>query len=409
MNWFFKFLLMVTLFMPHMAHARMELGATAEDSDINVGCLYPLSGYGVGFGKDSIIGIMLALEDIQEIYPNPPKIRVIVDDTKLKTSRSIRLVREFAKHDKVQYICGIVSSGIAIEVTKIIDDLGVFFIGTDNASSRLTGAELKPNYFRMTNNTAQTMNAAAQYIKESFSSILKKRPLKIAFIGPDYDYGYQNWRDFREAMERQGVSYVTVATLWPNLFEVDFSVYIRTLINSNADLIVNEQWGDDFLTFLRQVKDTNLLEKSRLSNFGSGGDYDILKELGDDVPVGLILSARHHVNWPQTKTNQEFIKRFYDQAGHFPSYVAQGAYSGILAIAYATMNTEPPRTPDKIRKALSHIRLKLPEDPDGFSSYMNPADHQIQQVISIGETVVDKSYPPATRLIGNWKNYFPER
>lgn len=393
----------------HDGFARQEFGASKVDADAHVGCLYPLSGYGVDFGKDSVAGIELALEDLQTLYDDPPKIHVIIDDTKLKTSRSLRLVRDFVKQDKVQYICGIVSSGIALEVTKIIEELGVIFVGTDNASSRLTGAALQRNYFRMTNNTAQTMDAAAQYIKDSFQGILEDRPLRIAFIGPDYDYGYQNWRDFRRAMADQDVAYTTVAALWPNLFEVDFSTYINSLLNAKPDLIVNEQWGDDFITFLRQVQDTDLLKHSKLANFGSGGDYDVLKELGDDMPLGLILSARHHVNWPNTQENKRFVSRFYKRTGHYPSYVAQGAYSGILAIAYALKHTPPPHTIDKMRETLGGLRFKLPEDPDGFSSYMDPENHQIQQVISIGQTIADDRFPPATRLLGNWRNYLPIR
>jgi branched-chain amino acid transport system substrate-binding protein len=407
MNVFLTGILLAALVWSAPALARQEFGASKEEADLNVGCLYPLSGYGVDFGQDSVVGIELALEDLKTAYGNPPKIRVLVDDTKLKTSRSIRLVRDFVHKDDVKYVCGIVSSGIALEVTKVIEELGVIFIGTDNASSRLTGAALQRNYFRMTNNTAQTMDAAAQYIKDSFKTILDKRPLRVAFIGPDYDYGYQNWRDFRRAMNEQNVPYITVAALWPNLFEVDFSPYIRSLQQAKPDLIVNEQWGDDFITFLRQVQDTDLLSHSELANFGSGGDYDVLKELGNEMPLGLILSARHHVNWPLTVENKRFVERFYKRAGHYPSYVAQGAYSGILAIAYAHMHTQPPRDIEQIRQTLSTLRFKLPEDPKGFSSYMDPKTHQIQQVISIGRTVKDHRFPPATRLLGHWKDYAP--
>ncbi|MDV7341225.1 ABC transporter substrate-binding protein [Terasakiella sp. A23] len=399
--------LLVTLWMIAPAHARVERGVGVEEADVNVGCLFPLSGYGIGFGNDSIIGIELALEDIAKDLPDAPKMRVIIEDTKLKASRTIRHVRDFANQDKTQFVCGIVSSGIALEVTKIIDDLGVVFIGTDNASSRLTGSALTQNYFRVTNNTYQTMYAGAQYIRDSFGGILKKRPLRIAFIGPDYDYGYQNWLDLQSALEKLNIAYDPVATLWPSLFEVDFSAQIRSLLRVKADLIVNEQWGNDFITFMRQVNDSDLMEYSKIANFGSGGDYDVLAKLGNDLPQGLILSARHHVNWPETKENSSFVRRFYDRTGHYPSYVAQGAYSGILAIALTLIDTGGGTDLDDIRASLSKIEMKLPEDPNGFKSFMNAKDHQIQQVISIGETVIDHRFPPATRLIGNWKNYFP--
>ena len=405
-NLFILCLLITTWFIAP-AHARIERGADKEEAEVNIGCMFPLSGYGIGFGNDSIVGIELALEDIAANLPDAPEMRVIIEDTKLKASRTIRHVRDFVKKDKTQFVCGIVSSGIALEVTKIIDDLGVIFIGTDNASSRLTGSALTRNYFRFTNNTYQTMYAGAQYIRDSFGDILSTRPLRIAFIGPDYDYGYQNWLDLRNTLDALNIAYEPVATLWPSLFEVDFSAQIRSLLRVKPDLIVNEQWGNDFITFMRQVNDSDLMKYSKIANFGSGGDYDVLAKLGNDLPQGLILSARHHVNWPETKENLSFVHRFYDRVGHYPSYVAQGAYSGILAIALTLIDTNGSTDLDKIRKSLSNVEMKLPEDPDGFKSFMRAEDHQIQQVISIGETIVDHRFPPATRLIGNWKNYFP--
>lgn len=408
MRLLFLFTLSVFILSATTAFARQELGASKEEADVNVGCLFPLSGYGVRFGNDSSVGIKLALEDIEKNIPNPPKIRVLIEDTKLKASKAIRHVRDYVKNDKTKFICGIVSSSIALEVTKIIEDLGVIFIGTDNASSRLTGSALSPNYYRLTNNTLQTMYAGAKYIRDNFQDILTKRPLRIAFIGPDYDYGYQSWIDFQNVMKELDIPYEAVATVWPNLFEVDFTPYIQSLKKSRPDLIVDEHWGDDFITFLRQGDDNNLFKHSRIANFGSGGDFDVLAEMKDKMPLGLILSARHHVNWPDTTENKDFVSRFYKEAGHYPSYVGEGAYSGIMAIAHAIVASKGSLEIKDLKSALDNVKLKLPEDPEGFMSYMNPKTHQIQQVISIGETVPDTRFSPAARMLGNWHYYLPE-
>lgn len=407
MKLLFLSILCLMIFNVFEASARQELGVSAEEADVNVGCLFPLSGYGIRFGNDSAVAIKIALDDINKNLPDAPKIRVIIEDTKLKASRAIRHVRDYVKKDKTKFICGIVSSSIALEVTKIIDDLGVIFVGTDNASSRLTGSALTQNYFRLTNNTLQSMYAGVKYIRDEFRDILVKRPLRIAYIGPDYDYGYQSWIDFQKVMNEFGVPYHAVGSLWPSLFEVDFEAYIQSLKRLNADLIVNEQWGDDFITFLRQGEDNDLFKKSRIANFGSGGDFDVLAEMKDEMPLGLILSARHHVNWPDTAVNRNFVARFHKLTGHYPSYVAEGAYSGIMAIAHALIASNGSLEIEDLRKALSQVELKLPEDPEGFMSYMDPKTHQIQQVISIGETVIDKRFPPATRLLGNWRYYLP--
>ncbi|PIV76997.1 MAG: hypothetical protein COW56_00030, partial [Rhodocyclales bacterium CG17_big_fil_post_rev_8_21_14_2_50_68_7] len=63
---------------------------------------------------------------------------------------------------------------------------------------------------------------------------------------------------------------------------------------------------------------------------------------------------------------------------------------------------------EKLVAALERLRLKLPEDPDGFESYMDPKTHQMQQVIAIGEVVADERFPPAKTMLGRFKAYPPE-
>ncbi|MBR9885976.1 MAG: ABC transporter substrate-binding protein, partial [Oceanospirillales bacterium] len=57
--------------------------------------------------------------------------------------------------------------------------------------------------------------------------------------------------------------------------------------------------------------------------------------------------------------------------------------------------------------ALEGMKIKLPEDPDGFTSTIDPVTHQIQQVMAVGETVENRAYPPARVMLGNWRVYYP--
>ena len=144
-----------------------------------------------------------------------------------------------------------------------------------------------------------------------------------------------------------------------------------------------------------------------MANFDTGGNYETFSKVKEEIPLGLIMSARHHLNWPDTKENSQFVTRFYKKAGRYPSYAAEGAYSGVLAIAHALVETKGSTELAALRHALSSLRLKLPEDPEGFTSFMNPVDHQIQQVIAIGEVVNDIRFPPAKRMLGKWRYYYP--
>jgi len=393
---------------------------------IKIGCLFPMSGPSAIYGEDSIAAIRIAEEELKEkrlkqqknstVLKNasvpakipskiPPTIKVLVGDTKSKPLRAVQLARSFIENDSVKFLCGGVSSSVALAVTKVAHTKRIIFVGTDHASPRLVDEAFHPYYFRMNNGTRQSMRAGAKYIAQHYKK--RRSPLKIAFIGPDYDYGYRAWDDLRYFLKKEGVAISIVVELWPKLNQKDFSIYIDALIDAKPDIVVNGHWGSDFVDFIRQAKDSDVLKKSTLMNFDAGGNYDTLVNVGDDMPLGLVLSARHHVNWPPTVENKTFVDKFFRRTGRYPSYAAEGAYAGVHAIAAVVDNVGKNANDGKLIAAFQKLSLKLPEDPDGFKSYMDPSTHQIQQVQAIGVTINSQSHQPATVLLGNWSVYYP--
>ncbi|SIS67281.1 ABC transporter substrate-binding protein [Neptunomonas antarctica] len=388
--------------------AKVSLGASEAEAQTVVGCLFPMSGRGGLYGRDSVVGIQLAFEHLEQQQQAYPPIRVLVSDSSSKASKAVRQVRDFVRNDKVRFICGVVNSAVALQVAQVAEEEKVFFIGTDHASSRLTQDGPLPYYFRVNNNSAQSMQAAARYIKEKFGQGNAQSPLSIAYIGPDYDYGYQVWKDLRQGLNRAQVSYQIETVLWPKLYEPDYSPYLRVLAEKKVDLVVNALWGGDLVAFIQQANQTTLFQHTRFANFDTGGNYEVLAALGEDMPAGLILSSRHHNNWPETEENRWFVERFFAISGRYPSYAAEGAYSGILAIAEVLRIAGSEAGDATMRKVFSTLQLKLPEDPHGFTSFMNPVNHQLQQVIAIGETIPDQRFAPARMMLGHWRIYPPE-
>jgi branched-chain amino acid transport system substrate-binding protein len=384
---------------------------------INIACLFPMTGPGASYGEDSVAAIRIAEEELKEqrkrylavngrddasLYPT---IHTLIGDTKSKPLRAVQLARNFIDKNHVKFLCGGVSSNVALAVTKVARDKKIIFVGTDHASPRLVDEALHPYYFRVNNGTRQSMQAGAKYITQHYRN---KATLKIAFIGPDYDYGYRAWDDLQRFLQKNNRSVSVVAELWPKLNHKDFSVYIDTLVNAAPDIVVNGQWGSDFVNFVRQAKSSQLFDKVTLMNFDAGGNYDTLAALGDEMPLGLVLSARHHVNWPETAENKRFVEKFYQRTGRYPSYAAAGAYAGIYAIAEAVRQAKGHSDHKQLIISFQQLRLKLPEDPDGFESFMNPITHQIQQVQAIGTTKKNTAYPPASVLLDDWFVYYPE-
>lgn len=386
------------------AHAQVE--GVKPEKPVKVGCLFPLTGPGGLYGRDSAIAVQIAKEQIQNDPEKAfPHIEVKIEDTRSKALRSVQIAQAFIENDKVDFLCGVVSSSIARAVTTKARDHETFFIGTDHASPSLVTKDLHPYYFRMSNGTRQSMLAGAKYISENYT--VADKPIRIAFVGPDYEYGYQAWDDLRAFLSELDVNYEIAGEYWPKLFETDYTLYLQQLLASKADIVINGHWGLDLVTFVKQARQFKLFETSQFMNFDAGGNYEIFAELGNDMPLGLVLSARHHVNWPQTEQNKQFVDIFYERAGRYPSYAAQGAYSGIYAIAEAVRRAGDAKDKNKVRQALETLELSLPEDPDGFLSKMDPGTHQLLQVQAIGKTVFDNRFPPATVQLGDWHIYYP--
>lgn len=384
--------------------AVQTIGASAEP--VKIGCLYPLTGPGGLYGRDSAIAIDMALEDLAELESATyPDLQIMIEDTRSKTLRSLQIARQFIEEDDVDFLCGVVSSSIALAVTQMVEGTDVFFIGTDHASPSLTSYALHENYFRVSNGSRQSMSAGAQYIQRHYDTA--QEPLSIVFIGPDYEYGYQSWDDLQKFLEIDGVNYSVAGTYWPKLFETDYSSYIDAINDSEPDIIVNGHWGLDLVTFIRQANQTSLFETSAFMNFDAGGNFEVLAELGNEMPLGIALSSRHHVTWPPTTENTKFVTRFFERSGRYPSYAAQGAYSGIMVIAEAVKEAGGTDDPTALREALENIEFHLPEDPIGFQSRMDPLHHQMLQVQAIGRTVPNSNFAPATVQLDDWEVFYP--
>jgi branched-chain amino acid transport system substrate-binding protein len=369
--------------------------------------MFPLAGRAAIYGRDSIAGMKLALADLAaELAPAPPPgLRILVEDDRSKASVATRIAENFIVRDQARFLCGIVSSGVAQAVSRVARSRQVIMIGTDHASSRLTIEDFHRHYFRFSNDTYTSMAAGARYLADLQQ---KNHWQRLAFIGPDYDYGHVAWRDLDDSLTRLGVRYEMAGHLWPRLYEPDYTAYVAQLIAARPDVVVVALWGGDFIAFLKLALSSGLLDKTRLANFDTGGNFDVLAALGDQVPTGLILSARHHNNWPETARNRRFVADFHRLEGRFPTYAAEGAYAGIMAIGRALQQAGRRASNAELIRALEGLQMELPEDPEGFVSYMDPQTHQIVQAQAIGEVVANSAFPPAKAMLGRWVVYRAE-
>jgi branched-chain amino acid transport system substrate-binding protein len=229
--------------------------------------------------------------------------------------------------------------------------------------------------------------------------------MTLAYIGPDYAYGHDQWNELKYNLDRFGIPYKVVGEYWPKLAAPDYTAFVTAIIKDKPDILVSGLWGGDTVAFIKQALPYGLFQKALLFSPDAGGNYELMSATGDELPLGLALSARHHNNWPETAANKAFVDAFFKKTGRYPSYAASGADAGIRAIAQAVEKVGNPDDTEALVKALEGMKIQLPEDPEGFTSYIDPLTHQIVQEQAMGETVANKAFPPATRMLSNWKVY----
>jgi branched-chain amino acid transport system substrate-binding protein len=389
-----------------LAFIVIPVSVSATEKVIKIGALYPMTGRAGLYGKDSVAAAEMAIDEINAKGGVAGyTIDAYFSDSKVKPAYAIRVAKRFISDEQVHFLFGIVSSGVGLALTEVSKQNKIIFIGTDHASTRLTVDNFQPYYFRVANNTFQSMAAGALYLKE----LKKTQPWKtIAFVGPDYAYGHSQFDEIKYNLERFGVEFEVVGEYWPKIYAPDYTSYITSIINDKPDVLVSGFWGGDTVAFIKQAKAFGLFDKMIYFHPDGGGNYELMSAMGDELPLGLILSARHHNNWPETEQNAKFVNEFKERTGRYPTYAAEGAYAGIYAIAKAVEVVGNPDDTEALVKALESLKMKLPEDPEGFTSFINPETHQIVQVQAIGVTVENNDFPPATRMLGNWKIYKAE-
>ncbi len=371
---------------------------------IKIGALYPMSGRGGLYGQDSEAAIKIALAEVNaKGLPGGRKLEAIVTDDQSKPALAVTLAKRYITEDKVKFLYGVVSSGAALAVTEVSKEYKTIFVGSDHAATDLTANAFQKYYFRVSNNTYQSMAAGAMYMQET------KMGGKIAYIGPDYAYGRDQIAELKYSLGKLGVKYEMVGEFWPKLYEPDYTSYITAIIKAKPDVLVSGFWGGDTVAFIKQAKAYGLFDKMKYFHPDGGGNYEVFSTLGAECPEGLIMSARHHNNWPDTKENKDFVQKFHKATGRYPSYAAEGAYAGILVIAEAIRKVGNADDTEALIKAMEGMKIKLPEDPAGFTSYIDPKTHQIVQAQAIGVTVKNDKFPPAKYALGKMKVYAADK
>jgi len=354
----------------------------SDDKPIKLGVMFISSGPLGGYGINGQRATEMAIEEINGSGGVlGRKLVATFGDTKLKSEVAVELAEKFITEDKVDFLMGPTSSGVAMALSETARKHKKILVVTQAATDALTGAKFNPYLFSTLSNVMMHSRAGAYY--------MASRPYKRWMcIGPDYNYGHESWRLFREKLKELKPEMEVVGETFPKLMAKEYGTYIEQIRKVKPDAVWCPLWGQDAVDFIKQAKEAKLFDEIKFA-FPVGAALETLVPLGKETPAGLFMASRYFFTTPDSAENREFVKKYHDKYKEYPDYMAEETYAGVYFIK-AAMERAGTADPEAIVKAVEREPLAW-LTPEGWK-IMRPEDHQVVEDVVWGETAYSDNY-----------------
>lgn len=369
-----------------MALFSLVLAAPAWSAKtVKVGFVYIMSGPFSAYGQFAKKGAQLATDEINAAGGiNGHKVEAFFEDSTGKPDVAIRAIRKLVFQEKVDFLVGLDSSGVAKTVVPSIPQMKTPLIITHAATPDVTGSVCNRYVFRISVNLAQNIKAAAMLAAATDAKTWTT-------IGPDYAFGHQSWEYFEKYLkelkpDRKFLPKDDVA--FPPFKTTDFNPYINKVMQSGADGVLVSLWGGNLIDFVRQGQEMGIFDGQRQILLTLGAATEVLSALGDKMPEGLWVGSRYWFLANTSQRNKDFVQAYFNRFKEYPSYNAHGAY-GALYTYKAAAEKAGSVDKEKVIDALEGLTVNLPVG----DITIRPEDHQALTDVSWGQTAAHANYP----------------
>ena len=267
---------------------------------------------------------------------------------------------------------GSTSSAVAVATNHFAQREHVLYFTGISGSNDTTGKDCVRYGFRQ-NFYGQT--AAAAIGPVLIKAFGKNR--KAAYMTPDYTYGHTVTKAMNDYLTKEG-GWTMVTNQVSPLGAPDYSNYVTNIGNTDAEFLINVNWGHDAVLSTQQAKQFGLLNKMKLVI-----PYQIpflAKELGAEITQGVYAATDFwwtlEDKYPLAKM---FVEKFHAKFGYRPEWGAENAYTSIAlwADGIERAGTFYPPAVIKALEAGNHNNSMVGD------VYFRAADHQLVRPVVI--------------------------
>ena len=256
------------------------------------------------------------------------KLEYVTGDTQTKSDAARASAKRMIEKDGVVMITGGSSSGVAVAVQGLCQEMGVIFMAGLTHSNDTTGKDKRRYGFRHFFNAYMSGKALGPVLKEEMGT-----DRKAYHLTADYTWGWTQEESIKDTTEALG--WQTTAAVKTPVGAGDFSQYITPVLNSGADVLILNHYGKDMINSLTQAVQFGLRDKQV-----NGKNFEIVVPLfsrlmaqGAGENIKGILGTTNW-NWSlQDEGSKAFVKSFGQEYGFPPSMAAHTCY--VQALLYA--------------------------------------------------------------------------
>jgi branched-chain amino acid transport system substrate-binding protein len=320
----------------------------------------PITGAFAGLAEHNVLGVRLALEEVDYVIAGRP-VQLFIEDDQINADVAIEKARALVNRDHVHVIIGPLSGGVSLAVKNAASEWPDVTILPNGAANMITMGEIAPNVYRTAFAAGQPMYKLAEWALENDIDT-------VATIGEDYAFPWDQVGGFAYNFCKLGGT--IPKDFWTPTGTADYSSIISEIATMDVDAVLVTYGGTDAINFVKQMDEFGLLDTVRILGGSSFGDATTLAEVGE-LLEGTV-SGSLYSGYLQHPEFLEFDARVMERIGVPSALFSENFYVGmkmtIMAIEAIDGNVEDQ---DAFRAALAGIEMVAPRGPISWDEYHN--------------------------------------
>lgn len=292
---------------------------------------------------------------------------------------AVKIADEFTSRGDVAFLFGTFLSNIGLAVSDFAAQKGVLFLASEPLSDAVVWSKGNRYTYRLRPSTFMQASMLAH-------EAAKTDAVKWATVAPNYAYGQDAVKAFKEELTRLKPEVEFVTEQWPTLFKIDAGSTVRALEQAKPDGIYNVTFGGDLAKFVREGSLRYLFDDRVVVSLLSG-EPEYLEPLGSETPNGWIVTGYPGTE-VDTPEHDAFEKAYVERWGEAPKTGSIVGYNSMMAIK-TLLEQSPSLDTEDLLATMEGLAVESPTGPFTF----RPADHQATMGAYVGKTALVDGKP----------------